>query len=52
LFPIGLARLRGERLTEPPREFVRHAARLAPDVRVEVLKPGATLELHGITRGG
>ena len=32
---------------EPPREFARHAARLAPDVRIEVLEPGATLELRG-----
>jgi L-ascorbate metabolism protein UlaG (beta-lactamase superfamily) len=47
LFPLGLARLYGDRLTEPPREFARHAARLAPDVRVEILAPGASLELHG-----
>jgi L-ascorbate metabolism protein UlaG (beta-lactamase superfamily) len=52
LFPVGLARLHADRLTEPPRDFVRHAARLAPDVRVEVLQPGATLELRGITRYG
>jgi L-ascorbate metabolism protein UlaG (beta-lactamase superfamily) len=45
LFPAGLARWRGERLTEPPREFARHAARFAPEVRVEILEPGATLEL-------
>jgi L-ascorbate metabolism protein UlaG (beta-lactamase superfamily) len=30
---------------EPAREFVRHAAELAPDVRCEVLEPGASAEL-------
>jgi L-ascorbate metabolism protein UlaG (beta-lactamase superfamily) len=33
--------------TDAPRAFARHAARLAPDVQVEILEPGATLELHG-----
>jgi len=45
LFPIGLARSRGEALTGPPRAFVREAARLAPEVRVEVLTPGQRLVL-------
>jgi L-ascorbate metabolism protein UlaG (beta-lactamase superfamily) len=45
LFPIGLGRLRGSRLTDPPREFVREAAGLAPAVRVRVLEPGSTLAL-------
>jgi L-ascorbate metabolism protein UlaG (beta-lactamase superfamily) len=47
LFPIGLAHLRADRLSEPPRDFARHAARLAPEVRVRILEPGSTLELHG-----
>jgi L-ascorbate metabolism protein UlaG (beta-lactamase superfamily) len=47
LFPIVLGRGRGDRLTDPPHEFARHAARLAPDVRVEILEPGATLALDG-----
>jgi L-ascorbate metabolism protein UlaG (beta-lactamase superfamily) len=47
LFPLGLARLHADRLTEPPRDFARHAARLAPEVRVRILEPGATLELRG-----
>jgi L-ascorbate metabolism protein UlaG (beta-lactamase superfamily) len=47
LFPVGLARFHRDRLSQPPREFARHAARVAPDVRVEILEPGATLELHG-----
>jgi L-ascorbate metabolism protein UlaG (beta-lactamase superfamily) len=47
LFPIGLARFRADRLSEPPRDFARHAARLAPEVRVRILEPGATLDLHG-----
>jgi L-ascorbate metabolism protein UlaG (beta-lactamase superfamily) len=46
LFPIGLARAHADRLTEPPREFARHAARLAPDVEVRILAPGATLSLR------
>jgi len=49
LFPIGLAG--GDRLTEPPREFARHAAQLAPDVKVTILEPRATLELGGATPG-
>jgi L-ascorbate metabolism protein UlaG (beta-lactamase superfamily) len=40
LSPIGLARMGGRWLTEPPREFARHAARLAPEVEVRVLAPG------------
>jgi L-ascorbate metabolism protein UlaG (beta-lactamase superfamily) len=43
LFPIGLG---GDRLTDPPREFARHAARLAPDVKVTILEPGTSLELR------
>jgi L-ascorbate metabolism protein UlaG (beta-lactamase superfamily) len=47
LFPVGMMRRRGDRLTDPPHEFAEHAARLAPDVRVEILQPGATLALDG-----
>jgi L-ascorbate metabolism protein UlaG (beta-lactamase superfamily) len=46
LFPVGLARARARALTEPPRAFVREAARLAPGVRIEVLAPGETLALR------
>jgi L-ascorbate metabolism protein UlaG (beta-lactamase superfamily) len=45
LFPVGLGRLRGDRLTEPPLEFARHAAELAPDVKVTILQPGESLDL-------
>jgi L-ascorbate metabolism protein UlaG (beta-lactamase superfamily) len=45
LFPIGLARRHAELLVDPPRTFARHVAELAPDVRVEILKPGASLDL-------
>jgi L-ascorbate metabolism protein UlaG (beta-lactamase superfamily) len=44
LYPIGLAR--GDRLTEPPREFARHAARLAPGAKITILEPGTALALH------
>ena len=30
---------------EPEKEFVEHAARLAPEVRVAVLEPGESLEI-------
>jgi L-ascorbate metabolism protein UlaG (beta-lactamase superfamily) len=46
LFPIGRARAHADRLTEPPREFARHAAHLAPEVEVRILAPGATLDLR------
>jgi L-ascorbate metabolism protein UlaG (beta-lactamase superfamily) len=41
-FPIGRG---GRRLADPPHEFARHAAELAPDVEVRVLKPGDGFEL-------
>jgi L-ascorbate metabolism protein UlaG (beta-lactamase superfamily) len=44
LLRVGMG---ADRLGEPPRDFARHAARLAPEVQVEILEPGATLELHG-----
>ncbi len=43
--PAGMRRTLGDRLTEPPLEFARLAARYAPGVRVEVLDPGAGLAL-------
>jgi L-ascorbate metabolism protein UlaG (beta-lactamase superfamily) len=45
LFPVGLARLLGDRLTQPPIEFQREAAVHAPDVEVAVLQPGQSLSL-------
>ena len=46
LFPIGLTS--GDRLTAPPREFARHAASLAPGVKVTILEPGTTLDVEGV----
>lgn len=43
--PAGMRRTLGDRLTEPPLEFARLAAEYAPEVRVEVLEPGAGLAL-------
>jgi L-ascorbate metabolism protein UlaG (beta-lactamase superfamily) len=43
--PARAHRTHGHLLVEPVREFVRHAAELAPDVRVEVLAPGESLTL-------
>jgi L-ascorbate metabolism protein UlaG (beta-lactamase superfamily) len=44
-FPIGLARSRGDVLVDPPLDFARHAAELAPGVEVRILAPGETLAL-------
>ncbi len=43
--PIGLTRGRERLLRDPPREFAEHAARHAPDTRVEILRPGGSLAL-------
>jgi L-ascorbate metabolism protein UlaG (beta-lactamase superfamily) len=40
-YPLGLRKLRPLPLTEPPLEFARVAERLAPEVEVRVLAPGA-----------
>ena len=44
-FPIGLKRVRPDRLTEPPHEFGRYVGELAPDVEVRVLEPGESTNL-------
>jgi L-ascorbate metabolism protein UlaG (beta-lactamase superfamily) len=41
----GLAGTRPGLLTEPPRELLAAVRRVAPDVKVKVLEPGASLEL-------
>lgn len=45
-FPLGWRRFRPQFLTEPPREFARLAARLAPEVDVRILEPGAETSLE------
>jgi len=47
LFPFALDRLRGKAplLSDPPHEFAREAARLAPQVDVRVLQPGEATPL-------
>lgn len=45
LHPVGLGLGRPRFLTDPPHHFARHAARLAPDVRVEIVPPGASVNL-------
>ena len=44
-FPVGMARLPGDRLTAPPREFERYAGEAAPGVDVRVLEPGESTDL-------
>ena len=46
LYPLGLRFRRDRVLAEPPREFARHAAELAPEVDVRVLAPGEALNLN------
>jgi L-ascorbate metabolism protein UlaG (beta-lactamase superfamily) len=45
-FPIHLGRSGHRLLEDPPHQFARHAAELAPEVEVRVLQPGARLELE------
>ncbi len=45
LFPLGMGWARPSFLVYPPYAFVHHAARLAPEVAVEVLVPGSRMVL-------
>lgn len=45
LYPLGLARLRGERLERPGPEFAERVRALAPHVATRVLSPGESLSL-------
>lgn len=45
LWPAGLRRVAGDRLSRPPVEFSGSAADLAPDTRALILQPGETAEL-------
>jgi L-ascorbate metabolism protein UlaG (beta-lactamase superfamily) len=50
--PLGLGRrLQTALLADPATEFRRHAAELAPEVEVCVLRPGKKLRLDMIPRG-
>ena len=44
-YPRLLARFKPDRLTEPPHEFAAAVARLAPEITVQVLAPGESVEL-------
>ena len=47
LHPSGLGRLNPRRfLTDPPHIFARAAARLAPDVEVRIVSPGASTSME------
>jgi L-ascorbate metabolism protein UlaG (beta-lactamase superfamily) len=48
LHPIGMGWLKPRFLSEPPLEFVAHAARLAPEVKTEVIAPGQTVSLPAL----
>jgi len=34
-------------LYDPPDDFVRHAATIAPDVKIHVVKPGSVVDISG-----
>jgi L-ascorbate metabolism protein UlaG (beta-lactamase superfamily) len=44
--PLGARRFYGHYLTDPPRDFVRHAQEYAPEVRTVVLPPGESITLQ------
>jgi len=44
-YPVGLRRLAPRHLRQPPCDFARIAADVAPEVRVDVLRPGEGLAL-------
>jgi L-ascorbate metabolism protein UlaG (beta-lactamase superfamily) len=44
-FPMGMKRIRPDRLTAPPHEFARYVGELAPEVEVRVLEPGDSTDL-------
>ncbi len=45
LFPVGLARWRGQHLERPPKEFAERVAGYSPDTEVRVLEPGDSTRL-------
>jgi L-ascorbate metabolism protein UlaG (beta-lactamase superfamily) len=45
LLPVTSAGRHRSLLTQPPLDFARHCARLAPDVEVRILRPGEATEL-------
>lgn len=51
LLRAGLARRRPELLSEPPREFAAHVAKLAPGVEARPLDPGESLTLAARAAG-
>jgi L-ascorbate metabolism protein UlaG (beta-lactamase superfamily) len=50
LSPLGVRTHRAPFLSDPPHHFAEHAARLAPEVRVEIVQPGQSLWLPPATR--
>jgi L-ascorbate metabolism protein UlaG (beta-lactamase superfamily) len=45
LYPLGFRRLAPHLLVEPPLQFRSHIRELAPDVAVQILHPGHSIEL-------
>jgi L-ascorbate metabolism protein UlaG (beta-lactamase superfamily) len=51
-YPLGLRAFAPRFLSEPPLEFERLAAELAPEVQVRVVPPGSTIPLVEVEAGG
>lgn len=45
LWPMGMGRVMPHRLQQPPVDFARYAAKLAPDVRILLTPPGETVPI-------
>jgi L-ascorbate metabolism protein UlaG (beta-lactamase superfamily) len=47
LHPLGMGWMKPRFLYDPPDDFVRHAATIAPDVKIHVVKPGSFVDISG-----
>jgi L-ascorbate metabolism protein UlaG (beta-lactamase superfamily) len=47
LHPLGMGWMKPRFLYDPPDDFVRHAATIAPDVKIHVVKPGSIVDISG-----
>lgn len=49
-FPIGFGRLAHRFMRRPPRLFKQHTGRQAPQVKLQILEPGETMEISPLLR--
>ncbi len=50
LHPLGMGWMKPRFLYDPPKDFVRHAATIAPDVKIHVVRPGSNVDISGDNR--